>query len=305
MLLTDREIASLIILAAIVIFALVRDRRGTWSAIVGVLRSAFAGRLLVLYAAYAGYVALVIWGAATTWLWHAYMLKDTIITAAAVGFPLIARSITGKGDGGHLIRDAAKATVGISALAAAYVNLESLPLVAELVLQVFGVIATALAVFAARQENGKPAVVFANFVLVMIGIVLIVATAVGVLNREWTGAEVVGTGLILAMSIWLPMAVLPFAYVVGVISALETVLTLLPWHNDRVKPPLRVRFAVVLGIRGRLRYARAIKLQWLPRLGQESTFKGAMATMRELRAEARASRTATHFARQPDSDARR
>ena len=102
MLLTDREIASLIILAAIIIFALVRNRRGVWSAIVGMLRAAFAGKLLVLHAAYAGYVALVIWAAATIWLCHTYMLKDTIITAAAVGFPLIAKPSRARGTAASL-----------------------------------------------------------------------------------------------------------------------------------------------------------------------------------------------------------
>ena len=287
---TNREIASLILIMLVIGFAVYKDPRGMASTALGVLKAAFAWKLLLIYVLYVAYVATLVWLANMVDLWDFYMLKDTILTAVVVGFPLVASGISGNSDGGHLIRDAAKATVGLSALVAAYVNLESLPLLVELVLQAVGVVATALAVFASRRENGRPATIFANVILVIVGLILLVATAVGLLNRDWTAELALEMSLTLAMSVWLPIAALPFAYVAGMTARLEILLMLLKLHNGRLSPPLRVRFAVAMGLRGRLLYARKMTGDWLLRLAAQTTFGGASRAMREFRRSVRTGR---------------
>ena len=288
MTLTNREIASLILLLAFFAFALLKDFKGVGSSIVRLVSAALGPRLLLVYVCYLAYATGTIWLAAALGAWTPDLLKDTMITVLIVGFPILAKSIGGREDGRALLRLTLKSVVGLSALLALYVNLESLSLVGELVIQVVAVIATGVAIVAARDgERSRAVVRIANVTMAGVGLTLFAATGIAVASRPWTPEELAALALTVALSVWLPLALIPFAYVAGLIAALETVLVILPFHNGRVRPPTLVRLAIVVGVHARLRYARAIKMQWLGRLARVTRYREARDVMKELRESVR------------------
>ncbi|HUW87873.1 MAG TPA: hypothetical protein VMW30_05810 [Candidatus Paceibacterota bacterium] len=138
------------------------------------------------------------------------------------------------------------ARCGTSAIIAFYINLASLNVVGELVVQIVGTL-VALMSLVAKHQGGKSLVVgrFMDGVLVVIGLSLLMFTTVN-LAAHWQDMDLKTTGMTLAMSIWLPLALLPFIYVLSFYAAADRVFTMLPYSNERKKPNWKARLAVCL-----------------------------------------------------------
>lgn len=277
--LTNRETASLILIGAFAVLFVLANRGGVGS----LVRAALAPKLLAVWVAYFAYASVVVFLAFSVNLWTLAQLKDAVIITATVGLPLVGKAIKGGDD--HFVRDAVKQAVGLSAVLLFYVNLDSFSVLWELLLQTVVVVASIAVALGSRQEGSRArvSVRVGEIAIALVGLAMVAGTTVGVLSRNWTPAQVHEMGLTFAQSIWLPLLLLPFAYVAGLYSSLEGTMLRLRWHNGRVAPPFGVRVATVLGTHGRLRYAQAIKLQWLPRLASAESYRNARDVMSELR----------------------
>lgn len=282
MALTEREIATLIIIAALLTWGLClpKVRSGLWM----VVRTFFSGKLwvpLVIYLAYAsGWVALAWW----TELWSWGMLKDTIIVTVTIAIPLLYRSITAP-DGSTILRRLARDVIGVGAVVLLYVNLASFYWWIELILQLL-VIFLAMLSAVTRHQGGRSLVVarIADVIIGIVSVAMIVWTSIWLAQNAGT-VDWLLFGMTFAMSLWLPLVLLPFAYVFGFYAAVEGIFVRLPFFNGRKQKPLRVRIAILIGLRGSIRYAKAFIGPWLQASVSLAGWRDTLQFMTRLRVE--------------------
>ncbi|MGJ9412886.1 hypothetical protein ACHAAC_09270 [Aeromicrobium sp. CF4.19] len=282
--LTNRELATVILFGVFVgVFSLVPNlRREVGPSLVSVLRSFFVWKIqvpLLIYFAYAAGLVYVAWQLN---LWESWQLKDTLIVVFFVGLPLLfgASSVNeGKKLVGNVVRDA----VGVSALIVFYVGFGSLSLWAELILQPIVGLLSLLAVVALHNPEHRPVGKLANGLLGFIGLWLFVYTTKTIIS-DWDGGAWSDAAKSLILSIWLPFALIPFVYAFAFIMHAETILTMLPFFNDRKRPKVRVRMAGVWGLRFSTRLASEFTGRWRGELAQSGGFRDALRVMTEFRA---------------------
>lgn len=280
--LTNREIASLILIGALLVFCIVKaDIR---KSLFGTIKVFFSYQLVTINVIYLTYSAALILLGWRVGAWDPRLLKDTIIVLLIVGYPMVFRA-NNVSDGKVLLRRTIRETLGISALVVFYVNLSSLPIVWEVVIQVVGVFAAMVAVVAKSQgPKSRPVAVFMNGLLIAIGLFLVVTTTINFV----TGWKTEDFGLILktlCMTIWLPIALLPLIYVGAFLMQLQVIYVMLPFNNGHKKVRLSVKLALLVGLRGSVRLGAAFIGAWRRRIGEASNYRDARSVMNQFRLE--------------------
>lgn len=284
--LTNRETATLILIGALFVWALTKsDVRKSFG---GVVRAFFHRSIVIVVLLYLTYSGLVVWLAFLVGAWNTELLKDTILVALTIGFPMVFNATSAK-DGGSLARKTVLEVLGLSAILIFYINLASLSILGELIVQMVASLAVMLSVVA-KHQGGKSLVVarFMDGLLVLIGLFLLVMTTIGLVNDWPSQGELVGIGLTFAMSIWLPLALLPFIYVLAFYAACESLFVALSFFNDRKEPHWKVRFAILIGFRGSVRFASNFTGRWRHDVAQLTSYRAARRVMAEYRASVRA-----------------
>lgn len=280
---TNRELASTILAVVFVsAFALVpKLRRHVGSSFSNFLHLLFVWKIqlpLLTYFAYAFAVVYIAWRLGA---WDLSLLKDSIILAFFVGLPMLF-SATNVRDGTKLVRDVVRDTAGVSALVIFYLGLGSLPLWGELLLQPLLILLALVAAVAHHTPEHRPAEKLANALLGIIGVALIVYTT-GLVSSTWDAETVSDALASFTLSVWLPIALIPFVYIFAFIMHCESILTRLSFFNDKKNPTLRVRLSCICGLRFSTRLASEFAGPWCGQLARSSGFRGAIHTMREFR----------------------
>jgi hypothetical protein len=280
--LTNREIASLILIGALLVFCIVRaDIR---KSLVGTIKVFFSYQLVTINLIYLTYAAALVLLAWRLGAWDPRLLKDTVIVLLVVGYPMVFRA-NSVSDGKVLLRRTVRETLGISALVVFYVNLSSLPIVWEVIIQLVGVFAAMLAVVAKSQgPKSRPVAVFMNGVLIAIGLLLFVTTTISFL-AAWKTEDF---GLILktlCMTLWLPIALLPLIYVGAFLMQVQVIFVMLPFNNGHKKVRLGVKLALFFGLRGSVRLGADFVGPWRTRVGEASNYQDAQLVMKDFRLE--------------------
>lgn len=282
--LTDRELASLLILVAFGTFFL--TKREIRKSGVGVLRALFVPKIaapLILYLAYACLVVAVAWRIG---IWTADLLKDTVIVVLTVAIPLLF-GVTNVESGAGLTKKAVREVLGVGAVVALYVNLTSLNIFGELIVQVVVIFASIVSVVA-RHQGGEALRVakLMDWILAAIGLAMLAFTTQW-LVYNWKSLDLVVVGLTAAMSVWLPLLMLPFIYVLAFYAFVELVYVRLPFFNSNRRPPLQVRLAIFFGLRGSVFFARRFVGSWLAEVARVHSYKDAGLVMARFRRDSR------------------
>lgn len=281
---SNREIATgILLVAGIGLFGVSsKDRRSIMKSIGQVFKALFAWKLLLLIGLYCAYAVALVSSARTLGLWDSSVLTVTLLAIVVTGFPLFMNA-NEYATGAVLVRKAALEVVGLSALTVTYLNLAEFPIWGELILQVLLLFMVLIVALAPRVPQGKPVARIFEILLSLIGIGLLSLTTVSVLHSpdtvDWSHELQA-----FVVSVWLPLALIPFMYGVSMFMAIEMALVRLPFHNKRGRPPLRVRWALILGFRGSLRYAKRFSGPWISQVATKQTFRTGWTTMREYRA---------------------
>lgn len=278
--LTNREVVTLILFGSLLVICLVKsDIRKSLGGIVNAFLQCKIVTVVLIFLAYA---VLLVWLAAQIGLWDFRLLKDTILITAVIGFPMMFGAAQVK-DGAYLVRKVTLATIGASAIVAFYLNLVSFNLLGEFLLQIIVTFAALVSVVAKHQGNASLVVRrFMDGVLVVIGLLLSTVTTVNLL-RNWQDMDLETTGLTFAMSIWLPLTLLPFIYVLSFYIASESVFTMLPFFNGRKKPNWKVRLAVFIGFHASVRHASNFTGQWRADVASLTSYRATREVMRRYR----------------------
>ncbi|MDX2400271.1 hypothetical protein [Microbacterium algeriense] len=285
--LTSREIATLILFAAVIGLAFVvsPDRRGLLRLIGDALVALGAWKVWVPIIVYFVYSSAIVALAAGWGIWSSAQLKDTVVAVLFTGLPILFSATKFK-DGAAVFKRVIREVLGVAALLVFYLGFAPFPLWVELILQaVLGFLLVMSAVAARKAETavvGKAA----NALGVIVGLGVLIYVTIQVLAQpgsiDWAGEAAA-----FAVSVWLPLAQIPFVYVFSVVAVYETALMRLRLNNKLVAPPLRVRLALVLGLRGSLRYAASFSGLWIPRVAKERSFADARSTMSAFRSAVR------------------
>lgn len=278
--LTNREIVSIILLGLLLFLCLVKtDFRKSLREIVYTF---LQHKIVIVILIFLAYAALLVWLAAQIGLWDFKLFKDTVFTTLVVGFPMMFGATQVK-DGAYLVRKVALATIGASAFVAFYLNLVSFNLMGEFLLQIVVAFAAILSV-AAKHQGSASLVVgrIMDCVLAVIGLVLLMVTTVK-LHANWQDMDLKTTGLTFAMSIWLPLALLPFIYVLSFYAATESVFIMLPFFNERKKANWKVRLAIFIGFHVSVRYASNFTGQWRAEVASLTSYRATREVMRRYR----------------------
>lgn len=276
----DREIVTLILLGSFLVFCLVKpDIRKSLG---GVVSAFLQYKIVTVVLIFLAYAVLLAWLAAQIGLWDFKLFKDTILITLVVGFPMMFGATQVK-DGALLVHKVTRATIGASTIIAFYVNLVSLNVLGEFVLQIVVTLVAMMSVVA-KHQGGKLLVVgrFMDGVLAAIGWLLLMITTFNLLEN-WQDMDLKTTGLTFAMSIWLPMMLLPFIYVLSFYAATESIFTMLPFFNERAKPNWKVRLAVFIGFHASVRYASNFTGQWRADVASLTSYRATRDVMRRYR----------------------
>lgn len=278
--LNNRELASVILIALLILLALAlpKWRRMLLPSVGTVARSFFKWAILRIFGLFVVWVALWVWLAWLVGAWELELLKDTIIILFGVGFPLLFSSIRAK-SGVEIISHIRRETLTLSTLFLFYLNLESLPLLGELIAQPVIVLLTVMTAFAQRDEKGRRIVGCFSIPLLLIGIALIVWTTVQTVTN-WDKLDWPELLAQLALSVWLPFTMFPYLYVVAFYAATEVILKRLLWTNKEM--PVRARLGVLAGLHGSVRWAKELTGRY-HHVSQAKSFRGALSEMREFR----------------------
>jgi hypothetical protein len=197
----------------------VLSRRDTRKAVEDVLR-ALRGKLAVLFAAYAIYIAAAVLVAQRLGIWNVGLLKETIAWFLLPGLVLLFGFTRPYKDRSYYRRT----LIGVIALSAAiefYVNLAEFPLPVELLLLPALVFLAALSAVAGLKPETRPAKRFVDGLLAIVGVAILVGTGVWVADH-WNTLDKTELALSFVLPIWLTLVALPFVVVFSLYANYET-----------------------------------------------------------------------------------
>lgn len=281
--LTNREWGT-VILTVLVVAALLtwpKTRGGVLSGVLGISKAFTTPKILLPLALFAAYFVGVVFLARQFDVWSGGMLKDTVIIGAFVGLPLFLKSAKIKGEV-EFIADVARDPLRISGLLVFYLNLASLAIWAEVLVQAVLGFLILLRTVGSYQDSAKRVVQILDVLIAAITLWLVINTAVDLVQHaaatDWI--EVLTSFL---LSIWLPLLLVPFIYALALYAAYEQVVVMLPFFNDHQRPRIRTIAALVAGSRLRTAYASRFTGKWRADLAVAPTFRSGLAVMRNFR----------------------
>ena len=248
--LTTREWASVFWAGVLLVVGVATPFvRRTSAPVMRVLRTFWQLRVAVV--AFIGWAALVCYVAYRLGAWDTDLLKDTVAWVLVYGIASIF-SATKAAKEDHFFRRAVLAALSVSAAMQFILNLHTFHFAVELFLLPVVTFLILLEGVAGMGARTRPAQRLINGLLGITGVWIVVATAWG-LWSTWRGIDPKETGLAFAFSLWFPVATLPFVYALSLVMTYGTVLRLSSFRNDGQAPPLPVKVAMLVGMRGNLR----------------------------------------------------
>jgi hypothetical protein len=208
-------------------------------------------KVFVAILAVAGWTVVVVYLGYRLDAWNRDLLKDTIVWFLFYGFAAVF-SATRAAKEDRYFRRAFLSALSLTALMQFLLNLHTFHIAVEFVLQPVVTFLLTLGAVAALEPRTITVKKLADWLLAIIGLWVVIGTVHG-LWQSWRGIDPKQTGLAFAFSIWLPLAMLPFVYVLALTMTYGTTFRLTSFKNDGRKPPLSVRAAVVYGLHGNLR----------------------------------------------------
>lgn len=293
-LLTNREIASLVTLAAFVMLAIVAVvRDGSGGQILQAGRSAFATlvctKIPLLFAGYVGCIAATVALANRWWLWDTALLKATVVWCLISGIGLFGKAFSAVEERGVFV-GALKRVIAAVVVFQFIANLASFPLWVEIPAGLLASLCTLLAAFGSRDAEHAGVVKMANSYLGIFGVAAI-GWAAWRLVDDWSDTD---RALLLReflLPLWLTPVALLLIYPLSWFAAYEGVRARMRFAaNGR---PIRAqRLAVMIRSAGRLGALRELQGTDSWRLGRADGFRAAWREIGDIKQDQREEREA-------------
>lgn len=278
---TNRELAAAIIVTTVMCALMVKhDVR---DALRNLLRSVVNWKVLAVIGVYAVYVALWVWLANYVGFWNLDLIGDTVVWFVLAGFPLLFK-FDEAGRDERFFRKTALSTIELGVFFGFFVNLVSLSLIGELVLQPVLVVLVMMRVLAAHESKYERTKGPIDFLLGLIVLAMSSYSLVSLFQqRDILDAE--NTVLSLLMTVWLPIVSLGFLFAFSLFAGYELVFVRMKSGKKTSRVSLKAKLAIVTGLNLHLREVHGFAGGWAARVKSESTFRAAVSEVRPFRAQ--------------------
>ena len=288
-LLTNRELASLVSLAAFVILAIAAvGRGGTGRATLQPLRSAFGTlpgtKIPLLFAGYAGGIAAAVALASNSWLWDPPLWKATILWCMISGIGLFGKAASAVEEKGHFI-GVLKRLLAAAVVFEFIANLASFPLWVEFPAVLIAFPCTLLATIGSRDEESACAVKIANFYLSTFGSAAIIWASWRLVN-DWLDLDKAMLMREFLLPLWLTPIALLFIYPLSWFAAYEGVRARMRFAADGHAIRAQ-RLAVLIRCAGRLGALRELQGTASWRIGRAEGFRAAWREIGDIKQQQR------------------
>ena len=275
--LTNRELASLIILGVLTVFVATRpNRRELLRSLGAVLGMLVSPSILGPLAAYIGWMLVVVRGAFEVGIWTTELWKPTLLWVGLAGLAVVFKLSDAMSKEDHFRRTLVEA-LGISLLIEFIATLRSFPLWLEVPAQALAVLAGMMLVVARRDPETRPVQRILNGYLVLFGLSVLVWSLVGLIDM-WGEIDRQVLLLEFLVPVWLTPAALAFLYAFAVVASFQSNFKRMRiWRRDGQL--WRQRLALLLRANVRLAPHR-----WLAdgRLGRVAKASGIRSAWREI-----------------------
>jgi len=276
MIISNREIVSLILLA--IFFVTILFLSSLKKSIMSIIKMILHPKLITPFLLYFVYVLALITIARNFHLWNFKLTKDSIIVTVGIGLPIIINAVKSQ-SGLSIVNDVTKKTLEISAMIAFYLDLSSLSILGEFLLQVV-IIFVSLMLFACEQDIEKYSalkkILNAILTLTMIGMLFYSTVQV---THIWHTLESKQFLLSIFLPIWLPFSILPFAYLLSLYGAIDVAIKMVRHASRDRKLKIRILVAMFFGFHGVLRYASNFTGEWRWALSNLESYQDAKELM--------------------------
>ena len=180
--LNSREEATITLVALFVTLAFLLGQRKFVQAWIPAIKATANPTVLRVLFFYGTAVVTLTFAASKLGIWTWPLLKDTVILAMFSGIPTLVSQPLKANSGTQLVKSIIKATLGTSAIAAAYVNLTTLSYPMELLLQIVGTIVVTGIELGKRLPERACVVKFLSIIQLGLGILL--AASITIYSQE-------------------------------------------------------------------------------------------------------------------------
>lgn len=216
----NREIATLLLLLAAVVFVLVKgDPKSILASMYDIITTVLVPKIIIPAFLLITYSIVIFLVASNIGIWTPRILLDTLLEIAFVGFSSLyiavnAHSIT------SIFKQFVLPEIGIGAVVACYIGIESFSLPVEIVLQLSIFFFTFFQAYGKHQPDGKAVAKLSGCILSVIGFAVFVAVTIKLVN-EWSSVDWMIEIESIAMGVYYPILMMPFAIALGYYAAYE------------------------------------------------------------------------------------
>lgn len=283
-LLSNREQATLILLCIFVISGLFRSevRESILQLIRRILSRAILLSLFLLFM----YILLEVWAGYRLGWWNVKLVKDTVLWSVVSGTVLLCKGVLEANKGPRFFRNAASATVAPTVFITFFLNLTSLSLIAEILLQpVIAVLAVmSLYTHASNEREYETVRKLCDGILALILISWLAHTVLHVL-KTWALLDGYQMFREFALPIWLTIGLLPFLFALSLYAAYEYPFRLLNIETNVCRLRWRARLALFIKLHFRSRSIVQFRPYWIKKLVDTNSVTEACGVVREFKEE--------------------
>lgn len=218
-------------------------------------------------------------------IWQLSLLKDTVAWFVVAGVVLFFSFVKAGSEEGFFRRTLGR-TVRLAAFLEFYLNLAVFDLWIELLLQPLLLFASLVSLVASRDPKAQPARRFADGLLAVLGIGLLVGTAIE-LAQMWGTLDARHTLLSFALPIWLTLSVLPVIWILAAYANYQSAFLRVKWMSRDKRLSWRSRLAMWRTFHLRHRQMHGFGGFWARQLAEARSWSAARGAIEDFLADRR------------------
>lgn len=280
---SNLEIATLSLVIAFLMWSLFSS--SVRPSILNIAKILLGTKILSVVALYLIYSTCLIYLVYKLHFWDSKLLKVTVITFLVVGIPMVFNS-TNIESGTKFVKRTISQTLGLSAILAYFANLSSIPIYVDVLLMLILITFSLISVVAKDRENARELLNFTKVIVFIISVVFLTSASFN-MNHILRRHDALSTIRDFGVTLWLPILLIPFIYLLGFFGQCELLYRMLPFFNDRKKLSIPVRVAIFFGFHMRIELISSFKSEWRLQTSELQTYGETREFMRRFRSAIR------------------
>lgn len=265
--LTSREVASLfwILIVIILAFSFKSGRKMIWD----LLKLVVPAKLSVAFLLSGLYVTSEAGFGRSLRIWKPELLQDTAIWWLVGAIPLMVTVTTAKTTKG-LFRRIIRKSISLGLFVTFYINLYTLPILLEIVLQPFILILISIEFVASQKAN------FAQIRRLFSWVISLIGFAFGIyvcdqIIRHWPPTDLATRADDLILPIWLTLLYLPFLYLLKFYAVYDSIYSSIRFALKRKDKSLRYFLWIFSKFRFQLNLVNNLSPYWIREIYEQQT----------------------------------